>query len=86
MVVMHLGYTFKKGSLYAKSGGELTNINVLVGNTINDLDTIRAGAAKGATALQSHQSLDAYATKAYADNINNNILPMTEEEVGDIIG
>lgn len=30
-------------------------------DVISDLDTIRAGAAKGATALQEHQSLDAYA-------------------------
>lgn len=32
-------------------------------NRITDLDAIRSGAAKGATAIQSHQSLDAYATK-----------------------
>lgn len=31
---------------------------------ITDLETIRDGAAKGATALQNHQSLEAYAKKS----------------------
>lgn len=38
-------------------------LNQSIGNkqdTINDLETIRQGAAKGATALQEHQSLDDY--------------------------
>lgn len=33
-------------------------------DTIGDLDTIRAGAAKGATAIQEHQSLEGYAKTA----------------------
>lgn len=64
-------------------------------NRINDLDTIRFGAAKGATAIQSHQSLDAYATKAmlagyatkgYVDDTYSNISAITDTEVGEIIG
>ena len=39
-------------------------------DTITDLDTIRTGAAKGATALQEHQSLAAYRTAAEQDIID----------------
>lgn len=34
---------------------------------IEDLDTIRDGAAKGATAIQEHQSLDGYATEEWVE-------------------
>lgn len=39
-------------------------------NNIHDLVTIRSGAALGATALQSHQSLSNYYTKTETDNYN----------------
>lgn len=48
---------------------ELTELSAEIGkkqNTITDLDTIRSGAAKGATALQSVPAT--YATKTYVDN------------------
>jgi hypothetical protein len=49
--------------------GKLTELSAEVGkkqNTITDLDTIRSGAAKGATALQSVP--DTYATKTDVSN------------------
>lgn len=39
-------------------------------DVITDLETIRDGAAKGATALQNHQSLEAYATKTWVEDKN----------------
>ena len=39
-------------------------------DVITDLETIRDGAAKGSTALQSHQSLEAYATKTWVEDKN----------------
>lgn len=38
-------------------------------DSISDLETIRSGAAKGATALQEHQSLENYYTKAQVDSL-----------------
>ena len=37
-------------------------------DTISDLDTIRSGAEKGATALQEHQSLAGYATESFVSS------------------
>lgn len=95
-----MSYTFNKGSLFAKVDGELKDINVLVGNdvteerkaawdakqdAISDLESIRHGAAMGATAIQNHQSLAGYATKEYVDSTYSNIQSLSEKDVGDII-
>lgn len=37
-------------------------------DVINDLDAIRSGAEKGATALQEHQSLEGYATESFVND------------------
>lgn len=42
-------------------------------DTISDLETIRSGAAKGATALQTHQSLAAYRTAFAQDIIDSDL-------------
>lgn len=42
-------------------------------DTISDLETIRSGAAKGATALQTHQSLAAYRTAFAQDVIDSDL-------------
>ena len=54
---------------------ELTELSAEVGNkqdTISDLDAIRSGAAKGATALQSVP--EGYATKEYVANLLGTII------------
>ena len=56
------------GNLDIQSSGDLTKLLEEVGkkqDTITDLETIRSGAEKGATALQSVP--DTYATKTYVD-------------------
>ena len=56
-------------SAFTNDAGYLTSHQDISGkqDVISDLATIRAGAALGATALQEHQSLVGYATKAYVD-------------------
>lgn len=50
--------------LGAATTDDLTNKQ----DVIEDLDTIREGAALGATAIQEHQSLDGYATESWVEN------------------
>ena len=64
---------------------QLTELSAEVGkkqDTITDLETIRSGAAKGATALQSVP--DTYATKQYVDNAIKDI-PQGGGEPSDIL-